>query len=325
LKAIYYTQYGNPDVLQLKEVAKPDPKHNEVLVKVRAASINSWDWDMVRGKPWIVRMWGLFKPKYKIPGCDIAGIVEAVGRDVTKFKVGDEVYGDMCESGFGAFAEYKCAKENALALKPAGMSFVQAASIPQAAMLAVQSLRDKAKIRAGQTLLIKGGGGGVGIFAVQIAKLAGAEVTGVDSESKFEMMRSLGYDHLIDYTKEDFTTSEKRYDIILDVNTNRPITHFTRVLNRHGMYLTVGGSLGKFFLGLLLKPWISLFSKKGFHLVAMKANKDLPYMNELFEAGQLKPVIEGPYKLEDAAEAFRFFSTGEHKGKIVMTIGGNKF
>jgi len=320
LKAIHYTQYGNPEVLQLKEVATPQPKDNEVLVKVHAASINSWDWDMIRGKPWIVRMWGLFKPKYKIPGCDIAGIVEAVGKDVTKFKTGDEVYGDLCESGFGAFAEYSCAPEKALAPKPASMSFIQAASIPQASMLAVQSLRDKAKLRAGQTVLIKGGGGGVGVFAVQIAKLYGAEVTGVDSAEKFEMMRSLGYDHLIDYKKEDFTKSGKRYDIILDVNTNRPITQYTKVLNRDGLYLTIGGSLGKIFLGLFLNPWISLFRKKHIHMVAMKANKDLLYMNELFEAGQVKPVIEGPYSLEATPEAFQLFHTGEHKGKIVITM-----
>jgi NADPH:quinone reductase-like Zn-dependent oxidoreductase len=320
MKAILYTKYGSPDVLQLKEIEKPVPGDNEVLVKVHAASINSWDWDMVRGKPFIVRMWGLFKPKYKTPGCDIAGRVEAVGKDVKKFKPGDEVYGDMCQCGFGAFAEYKCAHENALAMKPANMSFEQAAAIPQAAMLAVQALRDIGKIKPGQKLLINGAGGAVGTFAVQIAKLYGVEVTGVDSSGKFDMMRSIGFDHVIDYTKEDFTKNGKCYDLILDVRTDRSITDYTRALNRNGVYVTVGGSMGRLFGALFLRWWISKFKKKHYRFVAMKANKDLAYMNELFESGKIKPVIDGPYKLDEVPEAFRKFSKGEQKGKIVITM-----
>jgi len=320
MKAIIYTKYGTPDVLQLKEAEKPVPGDHEVLVKVHAASINSWDWDMVRGKPFVVRMWGLFKPKYKIPGCDISGKVEAIGKNVKKFKPGDEVYGDMCQSGFGAFAGYKCARENALALKSPAMSFEEAAAIPQAAMMAVQSIRDKMQIQPGQKLLINGAGGAVGTFAVQIAKLYGAEVTGVDSGGKFEMMRSIGFDHVIDYKKEDFTKNSKCYDFILDVRTDRSIFSYTRVLCRHGTYVTVGGSLPLILLSLFLRPWVSLFRKKHYSMVAMKANKDLAYMNELFETGKVKPVIHGTYKLDEVPEAFRLFCSGVQKGKIVITM-----
>lgn len=320
MRAIVYTTYGSPDVLQLKEVDKPVPADNEVLVKVHAASINSWDWDMIRGRPFVVRMWGLFKPKYKIPGCDIAGVVEMVGKGVTKFKVGDEVYGDMCESGFGAFAEYKCARENALALKSPAMTFEQAAATPQAGMMAVQALRDKVRIRPGQKLLINGAGGAVGTFAVQIAKLYEAEVTGVDHPDKFDLMRSIGFDHVIDYTKEDFTRNGKRYDIILDVRTDRSIFSYTRALCRHGVYLTVGGSIPRILGASFFKPWIAWISKKHYRLVAMKANKDLVYMNELFEAGKVKPVIGCTYQLNEVPEAFRLFSKGEQKGKIVITM-----
>jgi NADPH:quinone reductase-like Zn-dependent oxidoreductase len=321
VKAIIYTKYGTPDVLHLKEVDKPVPKDNEVLVKVRAASINSWDWDMIRGKPLIVRMWGLFKPKYKIPGCDIAGIVEAIGKDVKKFKPGDEVYGDLCESRFGAFAEYTCALEKSLELKSARMSFEKAAAIPQASMMAVQSLRDVMELKPGQQLLINGAGGAVGTFALQVAKLYGAEVTGVDHPDKFDMMRSLGFDHLIDYTKEDFTRTGKRYDRILDVRTDRSIFAYYRALDRHGMYATVGGQLNR-ILGALLfcRWWLTAFTKKHYRMVGMKPNKDLGYMNELFDSDKIKPVIGAVYKLSDTAAAFQLFKTGQQKGKIVITI-----
>ncbi|MGQ0740291.1 MAG: NAD(P)-dependent alcohol dehydrogenase [Bacteroidota bacterium] len=321
MKAIVYTKYGTPDVLQLMEVKKPVPKDYEVLVKVQAASINSWDWDMIRGKPFVVRMWGLFKPKYKIPGCDIAGVVEAVGRHVKKFKPGDEVFGDMCESGFGAFAGYKAAKENALALKSPAMSFEQAAATPQAAMMAVQSLRNKVQVRPGQKLLINGAGGAVGTFAVQIAKLYGAEVTGVDHPDKFDMMRSIGFDHVIDYTKEDFAKSSKRYDMILDVRTDRSIFAYFRALNRNGIYLTVGGQLNRIAGALLfVRWWLAPFSKKNYRMVAMKANKDLAYMNELFETGKVKPVIDHTCPLNETAEAFIHFSRRKQKGKIVISM-----
>jgi NADPH:quinone reductase-like Zn-dependent oxidoreductase len=319
MKAIVYTKYGGPEVLQIKELEKPYPKHDEVLVKVYAVSINDWDWGLLHGD-FINRMLnGLLKPKKIILGSDIAGRIEAVGENVTQFQPGDEVFGDL-SGHWGGFAEYVCAREKTLALKPASMSFEEAATIPQAAMLAVQGLIDKGKIRPGQKLLINGAGGGVGSFAVQIAKLYGVEVTGVDSSGKLEMMRSIGFDHVIDYTQEDFTKNGKCYDLILDVKTNRSMFDYTRALCRNGTYVTVGGSMARLFQALILGPWISLINKKHILIVALKLNKDLNYMKELFEAGKVKPVIDGPYRLDEVPKAFRIFGKAEHKGKIVITI-----
>ena len=324
MKAIVFTKYGPPDVLELKEVERPTPKDNEVLIKAHAASVNDWDWCLVRGKPFFIRLLcGLLKPKIKIPGVDIAGQVEAVGRNVKKFQPGDEVYGDISECGFGGFAEYVCAHENALALKPASMTFVEAAAIPHAAMLAVQGLRDKGQIQSGQKLLINGAGGGVGTFAVQIAKLIGVEVTGVDSSGKLDMMRSMGFDHAIDYTQEDFTKNGQCYDLILDTKTNRSIFDYARALSPNGIYVTVGGSTARLFQALFLGPWISMFSKKNIRIVGLKPNKDLDYMNELFEAGKVKPVIDGPYKLSEIPEDIRHFGEGNNKGKVVITMEHN--
>jgi NADPH:quinone reductase-like Zn-dependent oxidoreductase len=319
MKAIIYHKYGTPDVLELKETDKPVPDVNEVLIKVHAASINDWDWGLLHGD-FINRILnGLRKPKRKILGSDIAGRVEAVGDNVKQFKPGDEVYGDL-SGQWGGFAEYVCAKEKSLALKPASMSFEEAAAIPQAGMLAVQGLIDKGKIKQGQKLLINGAGGGVGTFGIQIAKLYGVEVTGVDSTAKLDMMRSLGFDHVIDYTKEDFTRNGKCYNLILDVKTNRSMFAYARALCRNGVYVTVGGSLPRLFQSLLLAPWIRLTRKKHTRLVALKTNKDLAYMNELYESGKLKVVIDGPYKLEQLPEAFRLFGKAAHKGKIVISI-----
>ena len=264
-------------------------------------------------------MSGLFTPKKQILGSDIAGQIEMVGNKVTKFKPGDEVFGDL-SGRWGGFAEYVCAPENSLALKPAGMSFTDAAAIPQAGMLAVQGLIDRGKIRAGQKILINGAGGGVGTFALQIAKLYGVEITGVDNTGKLDMMRSLGFDHVIDYTKEDFTKMGKQYDLILDVKTNRNIFDYTRALSRNGVYATVGGDIGRLLQALLFGPLISMIHKKKIRIVALKPNKDLAYINGLYESGKLKPVIDGPYKLEEVADAFRRFGKGDHKGKIVITI-----
>lgn len=319
MKAVIYTKYGGPEVLQIKEIEKPSPKDNEVLIKIHAASLNDWDLGLLDGD-FINRIInGPLKPRRKILGSDIAGRVEAVGRNVSKLKIGDDVYGDL-SGRWGGFAEYTCAPENKLALKPAGMSFNEAASIPQAAMLAVQGLIDKGKIQQGQRLLINGAGGGVGTFAVQIAKLYGAEITGVDRTSKLEMLRSMGFDHVIDYTREDFTKNGQHYDLILDAKTNRSMFNYARVLSPGGTYVTVGGSNFRLLQAVLQGPWISMFSKKHIRIVALKANKDLQYMNELFEAGKVKPVIDGPYKLEDVPETFRLFGKGEHKGKVVITM-----
>src|SRR5687767_1879321 len=319
LKAIVYTKYGGPEVLQIKEIEKPFPKDNEVLVKVYAVSINDWDWGLLQGDFINRILYGIRKPGKKILGSDIAGRIEAVGKNVKQFQQGDEVFGDL-SGHWGGMAEYVCANENALAIKLPNMSFEEAAAIPQAAMLAVQGLIDKGHIQPGQKLLINGAGGGVGSFAVQIAKLYSVEVTGVDNSGKLDMMRSMGFDHVIDYTKEDFTKNRKCYDLILDVKTNRSIFDYTRVLCRNGVYVTVGGSMFRLFQALFLKPWISMIRKKHIRIVALKLNKDLAYMNELFEAGKVKPVIDGPYKLDEVPKAFRIFSKAEHKGKIVITI-----
>jgi NADPH:quinone reductase-like Zn-dependent oxidoreductase len=323
MKAIVFTKYGTPDVLELKEIDKPIPKEDEVLIKVYAVSINDWDWGLLQGIPFINRLlYGLLKPKIKILGSDIAGRIEAVGKNVKKFQPGDEVYGDLSGS-WGGFAEYVCARENALAIKPASMSFEEAAAIPQAAMLAIQGLRDKGQIQSGQKLLINGAGGGVGTFAVQIAKLYGVEVTGVDSSGKLDMLRSMGFDQVIDYTREDFTKNGRCYDLILDVKTNRSVFDYARSLCPNGIYVTVGGSMVRLFQALFLRPWISMISKKKIRIVVLKLNKDLAYINELFEAGKVKPVIDGPYKLDEVPKAFRIFGEGVHKGKIVITVEHN--
>jgi len=323
MKAIVYSRYGPPDVLELKEIARPTPKENEVLVKVLAASVNSWDWDLLRGTPFANRlMFGIVKPKIGILGCDIAGQVEAVGRNVKQFQPGDEVFGDISGCGWGGFAEYVCARENVLALKLASMTFEEAAAVPQAAVLALQSLRDKGKIQPGQKVLINGAGGGAGTFGVQIAKSFGAEVTGVDSASKLDMLRSIGADHVIDYTQEDFTKNGQVYDLILDVVTHRSIFDYKRALSPMGIYVMLGGgSWARVFQTMFLGPLISMTGSKKMGLLMHKPNKkDLNYMNGLFEAGKVKPVIDRLYPLSEVAEALRYFGEGHVKGKVVITV-----
>lgn len=320
MKAVVFTRYGTPDVLELREVDKPVPKDDEVLVRVHAVSINDWDWGILQGIPFSNRLtFGLRKPKKRILGSDIAGRIEAVGKNVERFRPGEEVFGDL-SGHWGGFAEYVCAREKALALKPGGMTFEEAAAIPQAAQLAVQGLRDKGRIQPGQKLLINGAGGGVGTFAIQIAKPYGVEATGVDSSGKLDMLRAIGFDHVLDYTQEDFTKKGRHYDLILDVKTNRSILDYLRVLSAGGVYVTVGGSTARVSQALLLGPLISLVSKKRVRIVPLKPNKDLSYMIELFEAGTVKPVIDGRYRLSEVAEAMRYFGQGNHKGKIVITV-----
>ena len=322
MKAIVYHTYGSPDVLELKEVAKPTPKDNEVLVKVHAASVNSWDWDLLRGKPFLARLvgGGVFKPKYQILGADIAGRIEAVGRNVRQFQPGEEVFGDLSGGSWGGFAEYVCAHENAGMLKPARMTFEEAAAVPQAALLALQGLRDKGQIKPGQKVLINGAGGGVGTFAVQIAKACGAEVTGVDSTRKLDLLRSLGADQVIDYTQADFTNNGQRYDLILDVVASRSIFAYKRALRPKGMGVIIGGSLATIFQALLLGPWIALTGRKKLGLLIYKQNKDLVFMKELLEAGKVVPVIDRRYPLSEVAEALRYFGEGHVKGKVVITV-----
>ena len=322
MKAVVMESYGTPDVLELRDVAIPTPKADEVLVRVHAASVNDWDWGLLQGAPFVfIRMFnGLFRPKVQIIGGDIAGRVEAVGGDVKAFQPGDEVYGDLCMSGFGAFAEYACAPEAGLAHKPTRMTFEQAAAIPQAGMLAVQGLIDVGRIQSGQKLLLNGAGGGVGTFALQMAKLYDVEVTVVDKPGKLDMLRAMGADHVIDYLKEDFTKGGKCYDLILDVKTNRSPFAYARALKPNGIYATVGGNVMRLLQALVLGPLMSRLYNKQVRLVMLKPNKDLAYMNELFEAGKLIPVTDGPYKLADLPEALRFFATADHKGKIIVTM-----
>ncbi|MBW2597734.1 MAG: NAD(P)-dependent alcohol dehydrogenase [Deltaproteobacteria bacterium] len=323
MKAIVCTKYGPPDVLQLKEVAKPTPKDNEVLVKVHAASINDWDWGLLQGTPFVNRLlFGLLKPKIKILGSDIAGRVEAVGRNVKQFQPGNEVFGDICRR-WGGFAEYVCARENALALKPASMTFEEAAAVPQAALLALQGLRDKGQIQPGQKVLINGAGGGAGTFAVQIAKSFGAEVTGVDSTRKLDMMRSIGADQVIDYTKEDFTKNRQHDDLILDVAAYHSIFDYKRALSPKGIYVIVGGSSAAAFQAMFLGSWISMTGSKKMGILMHKPNKDLAFMKELLEAGKVVPVIDRHYPLSEVAEALRYFGEGHARGKVVITVEHN--
>ena len=321
MKAIVFTKYGPPDVLQLKEVEKPTPKDDEVLVKVHAASVNSYDWELLRGTFFSRLFFGLLKPKIKILGVDIAGRVEAVGRNVKQFQPSDEVFGDISACGWGGFAEYVCASENALALKSASMTFEQVAAVPQAAVLALQGLRDKGQIQPGQKVLINGGGGGVGTFAVQIAKSFGADVTGVDSTKKLDMMRSIGADLVIDYTQEDFTKNGQRYDLILNVAAYGSIFDYRRALSPKGIYVMTGGSVARIFQTGLLGPWISMTgSKEMGSLMHKPNNRDLVFMNELLEAGKKTPVIDRRYPLSEVAEALRYFGEGHAQGKVVITV-----
>jgi NADPH:quinone reductase-like Zn-dependent oxidoreductase len=321
LKAIVYEKYGSPDVLQLKEVEKPNPKDDEVLVKIYAASINDGDNSLVKGSPFIARLSsGLLKPKHTIPGGDVAGQVEAVGRNVAQFKPGDEVFGDIGESGFGAYAEYVSVPENVLALKPVNMTFEEAAAVPQYAVVALQGLRDNGQIQQGKKVLINGASGGVGTFAVQIAKSYGAEVTGVCSAKNMDLVRSIGADYVIDYTQEDFTQKEQRYDLILDNVANRPISDYTRALSPNGSYVSVKFNASALILGSL----ISMTGSKKVSQFMHKPNvDDLVYVKELIEAGKVVPVIAKRYPLSETAEAFREYSERHPSGKVVITVEHN--
>ncbi|MEO0377327.1 MAG: NAD(P)-dependent alcohol dehydrogenase [Cyanobacteria bacterium P01_A01_bin.17] len=321
MKAIVLSDYGSPDQLELKDIDKPRPKDGEVLVKVQATTINDWDWCLVRGNPFYIRLFcGWRKPKIPIPGAEIAGRVEAVGQNVTQFRAGDAVYGDISECGFGGFAEYVCVPETALALIPEGTTFTEAAAIPHAAMLAVQGLVDVGRLQPGQKLLINGAGGGVGTLGVQIARAIGVEeVTGVDRASKFALMRSLGFTHTIDYTQTDFTKGPERYDMILDTKTNRSPFKYLSVLKPGGTYVTVGGLTLRLLQVLLFGPVIRRLTQKSVRLVGLQPNKDLAYINELLVAKQLKPAVDGPYSLSEVPRLLQYFGAGQHQGKIVIS------
>ena len=318
MKAIVYKEFGGPEVLQFSELDTPTPKGNEVLIKIHASTLNAADLDFLKGKIQFTR-----KPKFQILGSDIAGVIEEIGGNVKEFQRGDEIFLDSSQCGFSAFAEYACVPENALRLKPSSITFEEAATLPQAGILALQSLRDKRQIQPGKKVLINGAGGGVGTFAVQIAKLFGAEVTGVDSPEKLEIVRSIGADHVIDYTKEDFTKNEQRYDMILDVVVSHSISDYKSVLNPSGILRMVGGSMKKVFKAALLGPLIS--RNKKMTIVVWRPNKkeDLLFLTELLESGKVVPVIDKCYPLSEVAEAFRYLEEGHHKGKIVITMEQN--
>jgi NADPH:quinone reductase-like Zn-dependent oxidoreductase len=309
MKAIVYTEYGPPEVLQLREVENPTPKDDEVLVNVHAAALNYVDVHLVRGEPFVVRLWsgGLLAPKHKIPGADIAGRVEAVGRNVTQFRPGDEVFGDLAGCGWGGLAEYVSAPENVLAVKPANLSFEEAAAVPQAAVAALQGLRNVGRIRPGQKVLINGASGGVGTFAVQIAKSFGAEVTGVCSTRNLDLVRSIGADHVIDYTQEDFAQEGQRYGLIVATAGHHSIFDYRRALSSTGIYVMIGGSTAQKLQAVFLGPWISMTGSRKMGGLNGKPNReDLVFVRELIEAGKVTPVIDRRYPLREVAAAFRY-------------------
>ncbi len=321
MKAAVYTRYGPPDVVQITDVEKPVPKDDEVLIKVRAASVNPLDSHLMKGKPYVGRLlFGLLKPKITRPGVDVAGRVEAVGRNVTQFKPGDEVFGS-CR---GAFAEYVCTSESKLVMKPQNVTFEQAASAPVAAFTALQGLRDNGKIRPGQKVLIHGAAGGVGTFAVQIAKWFGADVTGVCSTRNVERVRSIGADRVIDYTQEDFTASGQRYDLIFDLVANHSLLACRRVLNPKGIYVgagVLGGATVGVLAGFITAPVLSWFVSQKFVMFIAKLRKeDLTTISNLMATGKITPVIDRRYRLSEAPQAIRYVEEKHARGKVVITL-----
>ncbi|MBL8991903.1 MAG: NAD(P)-dependent alcohol dehydrogenase [Spirochaetia bacterium] len=321
MRALVYTRYGGPEVLRLENRPKPVPGNGEVLVRIRASSINSWDWDLLRGKPFLSRLGGLFSPPHPILGADIAGTVEAAGPKTKKFRPGDAVFGDISGCGWGGFAEHVSVPEKILAFKSPKQSFEEAASLPQAGVLALQGLRMNGPIQAGQKILINGAGGGVGTFAIQIAKSCGAVVTAVDSAEKGELLKSLGAHKVLDYAREDFAQDGKRYNLILDMVAARPIAAYQRSLYPNGRLVVIGGSTGLILKILFLGPWYSGVDRKKFALLFHRPNAaDLDALKELCESGAIKPVIERSYSLEEAPEAIRRLGEGKALGKCVVSI-----
>ena len=319
MKAIVYTEYGSPDVLQFKDVEKPTPKDDEVLIKVHAASVNAYDWHFLTADIFLIRLMGggLLKPKNTRLGADIAGRVETVGRNVKQFRPGDEVFGMVK----GGFAEYACAPESALVLKPVNTSFDEAAAIPMAAITALQGLRDEGQIQAGQKVLINGASGGVGTFAVQVAKSFGAEVTAVCSPRNLDQARSIGADHVIDYTEEDFTKNGQQYDLVFAANGYHSLLAYKRALTPKGIYIMAGGSMAQIFQSMLMGSMMSETGGRKMAGVSAKRNqKDLAFLKELVEAGKVVPVIDRRYPLSEAAEALRYLGAGHAKGKVVITV-----
>jgi NADPH:quinone reductase-like Zn-dependent oxidoreductase len=324
MQAIIQNEYGSPDRLELKEIDRPVVNDDQVLVRVHAASVNPLDWHFMRGTPRFGRLvMGLRKPKNKVLGADMAGRVEAVGKEVTQFQPGDEVIGDSFEHGLGAFAEYVSIAETAIVLKPTGVSCEDPAAMPTAAVTALQGLRDKGKIQPGQKVLINGASDGVGTYAVQIAKSFGAEVTGVCSTKNVEMVRSIGADHVIDYTREDFTQNGQGYDLVIDAVGNRSVSDLKRALSPGGTCVIIGfTSLGLLFQAAFLGAWMSLVGSKKIGLMgSVKPNqKDMDFMKDLVDSGEVTPVIDKRYPLSEVAEAIRYLEDGHVRGKVVITV-----
>jgi NADPH:quinone reductase-like Zn-dependent oxidoreductase len=322
MKAIVLTKYGGPEVLQYKDVEKPSPNDDQVLVKVHAASLNASDFEIMRGS-WAGRLGGPMRTKHKILGTDVAGTAEAIGSKVTRFQPGDEVHGDLLyPNGYGAFAEYACALEKVLAPKPASMTFEQASTYPEAGIIALQSLRGKREIQPGEKVLINGAGGGMGSFGIQIAKYYGAEVTGVDSAIKLEMMKSLGADHVLDYTETDFTKTGERYDMILDTVARRSLRSYRRALNPNGILVIVGGNRSALFRAFVLGPLVSRMGSRSYGINPLDQDpmEDYEFLTELFEAGEVVPVIDRHYPLSEVPEGLKYLEDGLALGKVVITM-----
>lgn len=321
MKAVLYTKYGSPDVLQFKEIAKPIPADDQILIKIHAVSINGSDREGLIGKPLYARMGGLRSQSQQILGSDIAGRVEAVGKDNTQFQTGDEVFGEI--PGYhGGFAEYVCTRGKTMMLKPHHMTFEEAAAIPQGGVIAFNAIYKKGEIQAGQHILINGGGGSGGTFAIQLAKLNGAEVTAVDNEHKLDFMRSIGADHVIDYKRENFTKNGKQYDLILDLIAHRSVFAYASALKPNGKSFFVGGSMRTLFQVLLLGPLVKRITGKQVQILMVPQNReDLMKITELCESGKVRPVIDRTYKFNQIPEAMQYVSDGYAKGKVVISVG----
>ena len=322
MKAITYKQYGPPDVLRLEDIDPPAIGDDDVRVKVHAASVNSWDYDLVRGIPRAYRfISGWLKPKYPVIGSDIAGTVDAVGKNVSGFAPGDAVFGDLSDSGFGAFAEYACAPADKLARKPEGMTFEQAAATPQAGLLALQGLRKYGPVTAGQKVLINGAGGGVGSFAIQIAKAAGAIVTAVDLTAKHDTMRSWGADHVVDYTKADVTRSGERFDVVLDNMNYRSCLDYRRVMTPTATYVILGGAVPRILQLVIVAPFVTKTTGQKMGIVGLDTNpRDLDTLSEMFTAGTVIPHVDRVYSLAETGDAIRYLGDARSQGKIVISI-----
>ena len=323
MKAIIYTKYGSPDVLQLKEVPKPALTDDEILIKIHAVSINGSDREGLIGKPFYARMRGLLKPGQRILGSDIAGVVEEVGINNTEFQAGDEVFGEI--PGYhGGFAEYVCLSGKTMIQKPAGLTFVEAAAIPQGGVIALNGIHEKGQVQPGQKVLINGAGGSAGAFAVQLAKLHGADVTGVDNTGKLDFLRSLGADHVIDYTREDFTRNRNQYDLVLDLIAHRSVFACARAIKPGGTYFFTGGSVATLFQILLLGSWIKRSTEKSVRVLMVSQNRrDLVAIMKLVESGKIRPVIDRTYSFDQTPEAMQYVSDGRAKGKVVITMVRN--